>query len=296
LLFICYTSYGDIMELIVGKYCGFCAGVNYTISKSKEILNNTKENIYSLGEIIHNERVIKELESIGLITVNSLDEIPDNSKVIFRAHGEPLARYERAKEKNLDIIDLTCSKVKLIHDKVKDKKDTFIIVIGKKNHPETIGTLGFNKNSFAIMDIDDINECYKVFKESKLNKIYIVAQTTFNDNLFDECVNIIKDKFKDIEIIVDKTICAATSLRQNEVKEIAGKVNKMIIIGGKHSSNTKELANVAEKYLKDVYLIQEVDDIKDYTFNKEDIIGITAGASTPKELINEVVEYLNEVI
>ena len=119
------------MEIKIAKLCGFCAGVNYTIKRATEELENSKEPIYCLGEIIHNERVIKKLEDMGMITVERLDDIPNGSKVIFRAHGEAANVYEYAKDKNLEIIDLTCGKVRLIHNKVeKAKSDSFIIIIG----------------------------------------------------------------------------------------------------------------------------------------------------------------------
>ena len=207
------------MELIVAKLCGFCAGVSHTIKKAKEILENSNENIYCLGEIIHNESVIKSLEDQGMITVNSLDEIPDNSKVIFRAHGEAKEIYEKAASKNLEVIDLTCGKVRIIHNKVeKAATDSFIIIIGKKNHPETIGTFGYAKpNSFIIENQEDIEEAVNSINASHLNKVYIVAQTTFNDDKFDLLVNELQSKIKK-ELIVDKTICDATKNRQEEVK------------------------------------------------------------------------------
>ena len=280
------------MELTIGKLCGFCAGVNYTINKTIEILEKEK-NIYCLGEIIHNERVIKRLEDMGMITVNSLDDIPPHSKVIFRAHGEAKHVYEEAKKKELEIIDLTCGKVRLIHTKVEQADDSFVIIIGKKSHPETIGTLGYAKNSYVIESDEDFNNLQDAYNNSKLNKVYVVAQTTFNDLLFAEYVDKIKELL-DTEIIVDNTICAATRNRQEEVLEMSKNVDKMIIIGGKHSSNTKELATVAEKNCQNIYLVQELADLKDVEFNENDKIGITAGASTPGESIDEIVSYLKE--
>ena len=283
------------MKIIVGKSCGFCAGVNYTIKKATELLEETKDKIYCLGEIIHNERVISKLEKMGMITVNSIDEIPDGSKVIFRAHGEAKHVYEEAKAKHLEIIDLTCGKVRLVHNKVeKGSLDSFVIIIGKKTHPETIGTLGYaGPNSYVIEKEEDLINLKEAFTASKLNKAYIVAQTTFNDALFAEYV----DKIKEIlntEIIVDNTICAATRNRQEEALEISKSVDKMIIIGGKHSSNTKELATVAQENCNDIYLVQELEDLMSVEFKENDKVGITAGASTPQESIDEIVNYLKE--
>jgi len=283
------------MEITIGKLCGFCAGVNYTIQKATELLEETHDKIYCLGEIIHNERVINKLENMGMITVNSLAEIPEHSKVIFRAHGEAKHVYEEAEKRNLEVIDLTCGKVRLVHTKVeKGALDSFVIIIGKKSHPETIGTLGYaGDNSYVIEKEEDFNDLEEAFAKSKLNKVYIVAQTTFNDLLFAEYIDKIKELL-DAEIIVDNTICAATRNRQEEVLEMSKNVDKMIIIGGKHSSNTKELAIIAEKNCNNIFLVQELDDLMSVEFNENDKVGITAGASTPGESIDEIVNYLKE--
>ena len=278
------------MKLIIGKMCGFCAGVNYTINNTLELLNK-EDKLYCLGEIIHNERVINKLENMGMITVNSLDEIPPHSKVIFRAHGEAKHVYEEASKKQLEVIDLTCGKVRLIHTKVEKEADSFIIIIGKKSHPETIGTLGYANNSYVIEKEEDFNNLQEAFTKSKLNKVYVVAQTTFNDLLFLEYVNKIKELLN-TDIIVDNTICDATRNRQQEVLEMSKDVDKMIIIGGKHSSNTKELATVAETNCSNIYLVQELEDLKDVEFTEKDKVGVTAGASTPQESIDEIVSYL----
>lgn len=281
------------MEIICGKLNGFCAGVNYTIKKATELLENTNETIYCLGEIIHNERVIEELENKGMITINDINEAPNNSKVIFRAHGEAKEIYEIANSKNIKIFDLTCGKIKIIRNKIeKNKDDSFIIIIGKKNHPETIGNISFTKPFGSIIEtIDDINSVYEEFKLSNLKKVYIIAQTTFSSKKYDEYVNIIKDTFKDTKIIIDKTICDATENRQTEANELSKTVDKMIIIGGKHSSNTKELAKITEKNCE-TYLIQTIEDLKDCEFNETDKIGVISGASTPLNAINEIIDYL----
>ena len=282
------------MEIIVGKYSGFCNGVKYTVDKANEILENNKS-IYSLGDIVHNEIVINSLKEKGLIVKDNIESIPNNSKVIIRAHGEKLDTYKKAKEKNLEVLDLTCGKVKSIHNKILSKKDEFfIIIIGKNNHPETIAHKTYSDNSFIVENKSDVINAYNSFLNSNLEKVYIVAQTTFNQDLFDEIVNEIEYIFP-VEILVDKTICNATNLRQEEVKEIASKVDKMIIIGGKNSSNTKELENIAKLYCRDVYLIQSLKDLNEDNFNNDDIIGISAGASTPKEVIISVVNSLNSL-
>ena len=276
------------MEIIVAKNAGFCGGVERTIKLAEELLS--QGSIYCLGEIVHNEQVIYELEKKEMKTVNSIDEVPDRGKVIFRAHGEAKEVYETAKRKNIDVIDLTCGKVRAIHINVeREKENSFIIIIGKKSHPEIIGTKGFaGDNSSVIENEEDIKISYEEYKKTNLKKVYIVAQTTFSSLKFNGLVEKIKEVFDNAEIIVKNTICDATENRQKEVEEISKKVDKMLIIGGKHSSNTKELANIAEKNCKNVYLIQDKDDLKSLKFNDYDTIGIMSGASTPREVVEEI--------
>lgn len=278
------------MEIIVGKYSGFCNGVNYTVNKTKEVLMNN-DNVYCLGEIVHNEEVVNELEKLGMITVNDINEVPNNSKVILRAHGEPLSTYEIANNKNLEVIDLTCGKIKIIHKEIEKNNDSFIIIIAKHNHPETIGTKGHTKYSFVIESSDEIDKCLNEFKKSKRNKIYVISQTTFNSKKFDELVLLIKEVFKGIDITINKSICNATELRQKEVIELSSKVDLMIIIGGKNSSNTKELYNLAKNNCSNTYLIQNYQDI-DFDIDEDIKIGIMAGASTSNNTVEKVINEL----
>lgn len=282
------------MEIIIGKTSGFCNGVKYTVEKANEIIDNCKE-IYCLGQIVHNERVIEDLESKGMKTIKNIDECPNNSRVIIRAHGEQKEIYDVAKKKQIELIDLTCGKIKVIRNKIEKKsKDHFIIIIGKKNHPETMGVRSFSgKNSYIIEDKEDINLCLKEAENSKLKKIYIVSQTTFNSEKFDNLVNEIRSKTKN-ELIIDKTICNATSNRQKETENISKKVNVMIIVGGKNSSNTKELEVISTKNCGKVYLIQDYRDLKTIEISNNSKIGIMAGASTPKIVVDEIIKYLEE--
>lgn len=280
------------MKITIGKTSGFCNGVQNTVKKAENALGNEK--VYCLGEIVHNERVIHELEANGMITINKIEDAPNNSKVIIRAHGELKETYDRAKEKNLEILDLTCGKIKAIRVKISKKlEDHYIIIIGKKNHPESLGVLSFSgDNSNIIEDKEDINEIIDKVNNSLLNKIYIVSQTTFNSDKFDELISIIKNKTTK-EVIVDKTICDATSKRQNETRELSKIVDTMIIVGGKKSSNTKELEIIAKENCDNVILIQEKNDLNNNQI-VGDHIGIMAGASTPTILVEEIIEELKQ--
>lgn len=280
------------MEIIKGKYSGFCLGVNYTYKKAKEEI--VKGKTYCLGEIIHNNQVIKELEGMGMITIDNIESINDNSRVIFRAHGEPLKNYEYAEKHNLEIIDLTCGRVKLIHNKVfKEKNNSFILIIGKKTHPEIIGTIGFSGDNYYVIENEsNIKDAFIEFKKSKLNKVYVVSQTTFSNSLFDELVNKIKKVFNDTLIKIDKTICDATEKRQTEVFNLSKSCNKMIVIGSNNSSNTIELYNIAKDNCKDTYFVEDETNLNKIKFNKDDVVGVVAGASVPKYLIEKVIKYI----
>lgn len=284
------------MEVIIGKLAGFCPGVENTIRKAKEMLEN-KDIIYCLGEIVHNKQVIEELENRGMITVENLEEIPENSKVIFRAHGEPEYKYEIAKNRSLEVYDFTCGNVTAIHKKVqKEKDDSFIIILGKKKHPEVLGTKGFaGENSYVIETEDDILDAYMEYEKTEIGRVYVVAQTTISSRYFDVLAEEIKNNFIEADVVIDKTICNATEIRQKETKEMSKKFETMIIIGGKNSSNTKELAKIAEESCNNVYLIETVKEIKNIDFSGIQGVGIMAGASTPKESIKEVEEYLKSL-
>ncbi len=284
------------MKITIGKTAGFCPGVGNAIQKAKEALKS-EEKLYCLGEIVHNEQVIKSLEKNGMITIDEINDIPNNSKVMFRSHGEPKVKYDIANEKNLQVIDLTCGNVKSVHMKVeREKKNAFIIIVGKKNHAEIIGTQGFaGDNSYVIETEDDILDAYMEYEKTSLGKVYVVAQTTFSSIKFDELVKEIETNFIEADIIVDKTICNATETRQKETRELASKSDVMIIIGGKKSANTKELEKIAKEECENVYSIETVKEIESIEFSKFSNIGIMAGASTPKEIIEEVKEFVDNI-
>lgn len=284
------------MEVVVGKMAGFCPGVEGAIKKARTALE-TRDRVYCLGEIVHNKQVVNSLEKEGMITVETLEEVPNNSTVLIRAHGEPETTYKKAESKNLEVLDATCGKVLSIHKKVeREKEDSFIIILGKKNHPEVIGTKGFaGENSFVIETEEDILDAYMKYEITDLGRVYVVGQTTISSSYFDTLAKEIEKEFYEAEVCIDKTICNATEIRQKETLEMSKKFHTMIIIGGKNSSNTKELYKIAENNCQKVYLIETVEEIKDIDFSGIDNIGIMAGASTPKESINEVKEYLESL-
>lgn len=284
------------MEVVVGKLAGFCFGVNRAVEEANKLLDK-ESNVYCLGELVHNAQVVGALEAKGMITVESLEEVPDNATVIFRAHGEAECVYKKAEVKNLKVVDLTCGKVKAIHIKVeKNKKDSFIIIVGKKTHPEVIGIKGFaGDNSYVIQAEDDILDAYMEYEKTNLGKVFVVSQTTFSSSKFDDLREEIETNFCEAEVVVDKTICDATENRQLETRQLAKEIHKVVVIGGKNSSNTKELVNVAKEYTETVYSVETVNDLKDINIDSKGKIAVMAGASTPKESINDVKEYLERL-
>lgn len=284
------------MELIVGKYAGMCEGVSYAVRKAKEIVKEN-DKVYCLGELVHNRQVVDELEKNGMITVQDIAEIPNYSKVIFRTHGVPKEIYERAYRKGLEVYDLTCGNVQAIHVKVdKEKKKSFIIIVGNANHPEVIGLKGFaGENSYVIDDADEILDAYMEYEKTKMGYVYVVGQTTFSSKKFDTLTDELRENFAETIVMVDKTICSATDKRQDETRDISKKVNSMVIIGGKNSSNTQKLVEIAKENCEKVYFAQTRKDLRKMDFVNEEKVGIMAGASTPKEVVDDIIDFFNKI-
>lgn len=280
------------MEVILGKTSGFCFGVKHAIDGAEtELKNNNK--VYCLGEIIHNEEVIKDLESKGLEIIDNINDAFD--KVIIRAHGVPKEVYEIGKKRNIEILDYTCPFVLKIHDTVVEyaKNNYFIFLLGIKNHPETIGTISFcGNNSYLIENLDDISNALDTFNNSGLQKLLIISQTTFSVSLFENIVNNIQSCLSSkVNLVIKNTICNTTSIRQKETEKISKDVDLMIVIGGKNSSNTKKLYEISQKNCKNVLLIQTKKDLKPEHFHGVNKVGIMAGASTPQSIIEDVVYF-----
>ena len=289
------------MEVVVGKLAGFCNGVRNAVEKTGELLEN-RDKIYCLGELVHNKQLVDDLKKEGLIIVNNISEVPDNSEVIFRAHGVTKNIYQLAKEKNLTVYDYSCVRVIKLHEDVENmsNKGYYVFLFGDEEHPEVIGTKSFAKleEITVLKDKEEIDNAINNFKNSNLNKLYICAQTTFSLKKFDEFVSIVEEKLKkynnDIDIKINKSICEATEIRQMETENLAKKVDFMVIIGGKNSSNTVKLYEISSKNCKDAIHIETKKELENIDFSKVSKVGVMAGASTPKKSIDEVIEYLNK--
>lgn len=282
------------MEIIIGKTAGFCYGVKNAVNKTKEEVQKQKTT-YCLGELVHNKQVTKKLKEQGLIIINNIEDAKEN--VIIRSHGVPEKIYERAKELNLKVVDLTCPNVLKIHNIVKEysTKGYYIFIIGQKEHAEIIGTVSYCKNNSTILEKEeDVITAVSNFKKSNLEKILVVSQTTFSLEKFNKIVKNIKDNIN-VKLEIKNTICNATSVRQKETQELAKQVDLMIIIGGKHSSNTNKLYEIAKKECKNCILIETAEELNEKCIKSARKIGIMAGASTPNESIENVVEKLNKI-
>ena len=284
------------MEIIVGKTAGFCGGVINSIKKTENLLSERDE-LYCLGELVHNKQVVDKLKEKGLIVVDRLSEVPNGADVVIRAHGIPKEIYELVGFRDIKLIDLTCPKVLKIHEEASRlvEEDYFIILTAQKDHPEAIGTISFcGDDSVILEDESQIDEVVSKIFVSNKKKVAVISQTTYSVSKFERCVEMLKSKLRDFEMLINNTICGATHQRQEETRELASKVDAMIIIGGKNSSNTKKLYEVASKECNNTYLIETLSDLE-ISFDNVNVIGVMAGASTPKESIDEVVLYLSGV-
>lgn len=281
------------MEIILGKTAGFCYGVTRAVDGAKEEIKNNNE-IYCLGEIVHNKNVVKKLEQDGMKFIDNIEDA--KGKTIIRAHGMPKETYEKANEMNIEIKDLTCPHVLKIHKIAEEysEKGFFIVLLGKQNHPEVIGIASFCGNNMAIIeDEQGIENAVNLIKKIQIKDVIVIAQTTYNSKKFDKIVSELKSKLSEkINFEINKTICPATEVRQKETENIAKQVDIMIIIGDKKSSNTNKLYNISCDYCNRVVFIENEKELNLNDFYDASKIGIMAGASTPNEDIQVVIKIL----
>lgn len=283
------------MEVILGKKAGFCPGVKNTVIKAKNNLAKNKE-IYCLGQLVHNPLVTEKLEKRGMKIVENINDVPNGSKLIIRAHGISKEIYDEIEKKDINLIDLTCPKVLQIHKKVQEytKRNYYIILIAEKNHPETIGTYSFaGKNASVVEKLEDIDIAVEEIVKKNIRNITIFAQTTFSMDKFDQYTKIIKTKIpKESNLEINKTICDSTKLRQIETCEIANQVELMIILGSKKGSNTNKLYDIAVKECRNAMMVETMKDLYLNYIRRFKKVGVMAGASTPQDMIDDVVEIL----
>ena len=280
------------MEVKLAKSAGFCFGVKEAMKKVySQIEENQGNKIYTYGPIIHNEEVVKELEKRGVSVINPEDNLNtlENGIVVIRSHGVSKNVSETLEKSGFTLVDATCPFVKRIHNIVEKESGLGcrIIIVGNDGHPEVEGIKGWCLGTPVVIESENEAEEYIDLQNEK---ICIVSQTTFNYNKFKDIVEIFQKKGYDINVV--NTICNATEERQTEAKAIAAKVDAMIVIGGTHSSNTRKLFEICKNECENTHFIQTLDDLNLELPKSVRLVGITAGASTPNNIIEEVQNYV----
>ena len=276
------------MNVSVAKSAGFCFGVKRAVNMVYDEIANEDCPIYTYGPIIHNAEVIQDMEKQGVTVINDLDKLDELEKgvMIIRSHGISRQENERIKSAGFKVMDATCPFVQKIHRLVDEysAKGYHIVIIGNPMHPEVQGIKGWvDGGNVSIINNREDAQNFTSFSDEKM---CIVSQTTFNYNKFQDIVEIISKKGYDI--IVLNTICNATEERQKEAAWIAKESEAMIVIGDKHSSNTQKLFEICKKECENTYYIQTLEDLDLTRLESIDNVGITAGASTPNNIIEEV--------
>ncbi len=285
------------MEVKVAKTAGFCFGVQRAVDKVYELIDSCPDRLFTLGPIIHNEEVVNDLEKKGVRVASEeeLKTLPEGSTVVIRSHGVGKKVYDQLEECGLSYVDVTCPFVLKIHRIVEkeSKAGSHIVIIGDPDHPEVVGICGWCIGSYTVIRTKQ-DALDFVPPESK--NVCIVSQTTFNYNKFKDLVEILREKRYDNTVLnilnILNTICNATEERQREAKSIAGEVDTMLVVGGRHSSNTQKLFEICKKECENTYYIQTPVDLDSDMFQCSSYVGITAGASTPKKIIEEVQEHV----
>ena len=278
------------MEVKLAKTAGFCFGVKRAVEQVYEQIESGKK-IYTFGPIIHNESVVSDLEKKGVTViedVETLKKIKEGS-VVIRSHGVEKEIYDILTKQELECVDATCPFVKKIHRIVEKESEEGkqIIIIGNDAHPEVEGIKGWCRNKAIVVESVSQAENLSLPRHTK---VCVVSQTTFNYNKFQELVEIISKKCYDINVV--NTICNATEERQTEAAQIAAKADAMIVIGGTHSSNSRKLFEICSEKCENTFFIQTLDDLNMELPDSARLVGITAGASTPNNIIEEVQNYV----
>ena len=304
-------------DIKVAKHAGFCFGVKKAIEVAEEVAGSNQGTTYVHGQLVHNEKVISDLESRGIVFVENINDIPQNAITVLRAHGEPGTTYQILKEKSItkgkNLNDATCPLVTLVHNvAIKLKNNGYeVILFGKKNHPEAIGTSYHlkGKDTFIVENAEDSGLVIEYLKTSDYAKYAIISQTTMSVHGYKKLIDDINlkltdEKFEEIPLSLKDlnkkygyvdTIFNPTKQRQSDIDELAKDRDMIIVIGGKNSSNSKELYEKSKEFGVESHFIQSKEQLKPEWFNGKEKIGVTAGASTPDYLIDEVVEKVKEM-
>ena len=278
------------MKIKVAETAGFCFGVQRAVDRVYDLIGSDAAPIYTLGPIIHNEEVVSDLEKRGVAVISEEDLASlKGGTVVIRSHGVGRRVYNKIKKYGLGYVDVTCPFVLKIHKIVEREsaRGAHIVIIGDPDHPEVQGICGWCQGPFTVIKNAEDAEKFSISPDKE---VCVVSQTTFNYNKFQELVEIFEKKRYDKVVL--NTICSATEERQMEARQIACEADTMIVIGGRHSSNTQKLYEICRKECENTYYIQTLVDLDTKPFQCIGCVGITAGASTPNNIIEEVQKHV----
>lgn len=275
------------MEIRKAKVQGFCFGVAITVKKAEESIAK-RDDVTTLGHVVHNPQTVATLEANGLRNATTVDEV-DAGALFVRAHGLPVEVFDKAKSKGLEIIDATCPMVTKIHVQAEKLKEQGykIIVIGDPKHPEVKGTLSHVPGAFCIETVED------VAKLPRGSRMGVVVQSTYSRERFSDIVKALSEKYYEVRAV--NTICTDTNNRQSEALRLADEVEVMVVVGGKTSANTKHLAELSESHGAHAYHIEGPDELKSEWFHGVKVAGLMSGASTPGWLVDKVQARMEEL-
>ncbi len=276
------------MKIFLAKDAGYCFGVRDAVNLAYDTAKRHGD-VYMLGDIVHNENVVADLNKAGARVVRSLDEVPDGKPILFRAHGTLVGTWDDAKSKDMNIIDATCPLVKEIHDEVLklSKEGRKIIIIGDHGHDEVVGIAS------QVNDAIVVSNEKEAMKLRKMKRAGVVSQSTQTIENVQNIINIIMTKVYDLNFV--NTICFPTKRNQDQIKDLAKECDVMIVIGSFTSANSKRLTMLAEEINKKSYQVTDADDINIEWFAGAKTVGLSAGASTPDNIINNVLDKIKTI-
>lgn len=284
--------------ILLAEHSGFCHGVQKAVDKALSVGEASDKPVYVLGQLIHNQQVIDHLQSKDIHTVNSLDEVPAGSVCVIRTHGSPPQVVEDAEARGIGVSDATCPDVRLVQNKAIQlaEEGYTVVIVGKDEHPEVIGIKAYSERvaGSKIVAINKPEDIEEKLKDLPRRRIGVVSQTTQMEANFFDMVRELSQVAKELKVF--NTICPATYFRQNSALELAGQVQFMVVVGGKNSSNTTHLAEICLAAGTETIHIETYKELEGcLALENAEVVGVTAGASTPDWLIQEVVEYLQNL-
>jgi len=276
------------LKILLAKDAGYCFGVRDAVNLAYDTAKKHGD-VYMLGDIVHNESVVADLNKAGAKVVKNIDEVPDGKPILFRAHGTSVETWKNAQSKDMNIIDATCPLVEEIHDEVKklSKEGRKIIVIGDHGHDEVVGIASQVSDAIIVSNIEE------AMKLRKMKKAGVVSQSTQTIENVQKIINIIMTKVYDLNFV--NTICFPTKRNQNQIKDLAKQCDVMIVIGSFTSANSKRLTLLAKEINDRSYQVTNADEIKIEWFNGAKTVGLSAGASTPDNIIDDVLNKIKTI-